>query len=178
MEQTVPVKKTFTELTEFVLNVQLEQDSDYKQAHAFLVIRMKSNGIQFVFVKLISTSLTVLVVNVQMEQPTTKTNKFVTVCVPDSTKFGMEKYVYVPKDLIVSTEYVPGVQLVLCITETPLFAKIFVNWMKFWMVWPVFVLQDLTELTEHVENVKWEQLTIKALKFVKVFARAIKFTVP
>ena len=42
----------------------------------------------------------------------------------------------------------------------------------------MFVPQDSIELTEHVENVKWEQLTIKALKFVKVFARAIKFTVP
>lgn len=127
MEQTVSVKKTFTELTEFVLNVQLDQDSDYKQAHAFLVIKIKYNGIRFVFVKLISISLMVLVVNVLMEQPTIKTNKFVTVCVPDSTKFGMEKDVYVPKDLIVSTEYVPDVQLVQFITETVLFAKIFVN---------------------------------------------------
>lgn len=50
--------------------------------------------------------------------------------------------------------------------------------MKFWMVLSVFVPQDLTELTKHVENVKSEQLTIKTLKFVKVFARAIKFTAP
>lgn len=118
MEQTVFVEKTFTESTESVHNVQLEQGSDYKQVHVLHAIKMKFNGIQFVSVKLISTSLTVLVANVQMEQPTIKINKFVTVYVPDSTKFGMEKDVYALKDSIVLRVFATDVQLVQFLTET------------------------------------------------------------
>mgnify|MGYP001034908996 CR=1 FL=1 len=118
MERTVYVEKTFTESTESVLNVQLELGSDYKQVHVFLAIKMRFNGIQFVFVKLISTSLTELVVNAQMEQHTTKINKFVTVYVPDLTKFGMEKDVYALKNLIVLTVFATDVLLAQFLTET------------------------------------------------------------
>jgi len=100
MERTVFVKMVFIESIKFARNALLEQDSDYKQTIAFLVIKIKFNGIQSVFVKLTSTLLTVHVVDAQMEQFITNKNRFVIHYVQELIKFGMEKLVYVLKDSI------------------------------------------------------------------------------
>lgn len=110
MVQTVFVSKIFIESIKLALNVLLEQDSDYKQVLVLLVPKMKFNGIQFVSVKSTFISLTDLVVSVQMEQLTIKTNNFVTVYVQKPIKSGMEKSVFVPKDLILLMELATNVK--------------------------------------------------------------------
>lgn len=110
MVQPVFVSKIFIESIKSALNVLLEQDSDYKQVLVLLVLKMKFNGIQFVSVKSTFTSLTDLVVSVQMEQLTIKTNNFVTIYVQKPIKSGMEKSVFVPKDLILLMELAANVK--------------------------------------------------------------------
>lgn len=110
MVQTVFVNKIFIESIKPALNVLLEQDTDYKQVLVSLVLKIKFNGIQFVSVKSTFTSLTDLVVSVQMEQLTIKTNNFVTVYVQKPIKSGMEKSVFVPKDLILLMELATNVK--------------------------------------------------------------------